>query len=251
MPPEQTLDVAAIDAEMLALTNPERAAREKAYLKSDLVHYGLTVPTLHRIAKASAKPLDHDQLVVAVTELWDEPREAPVHERRFVAADMLANRARILTPDDLPLVEHLLREARTWAIVDTLAPWVVGYLAERYPDELTPVLDAWVHDDDFWMRRTVLLCHLIPLREGRGDWQRFTRYADDLLNDSEFFVAKALGWVLRDTGRRRPEMVLAWIEPRIAAMQTVSCREALKPLAADDQERLRAARGVPRHPPEP
>jgi 3-methyladenine DNA glycosylase AlkD len=251
-PPLPTPD--SLDQALRDHADPVRAAKEKQYLKSDLNHYGVGVPTMHRLAAVAAKPFDRESLLDVATDLWDEPTEAPVFERRFLAADLLSNRTELLTPNDLPLVERLCREARTWAIIDTLAPRVVGPMATRYPDELTPVLDSWAIDPDHWMRRTALLAHLIPLRDGRGDWPRFTRYADALLDDREFFVAKAIGWVLRDTGRRRPEMVLEWVEPRYASMTAVTAREAVKPFSADEQVHLKALRSsirAPRDRPQP
>lgn len=235
-------DADALDEALRRAGDPERSVKEKQYLKSDLVHYGVPVPTIHRLAADAASGQSHDGLVTLATTLWDEPFAGPVFERRFLAADLLANRTDVLRPDDVALVERLLREARTWAIIDTLAPRVVGPLAERHPDVLTPVLDRWSVDPDFWIRRSCLLTHLLPLRAGRGDWARFTRYADTLLDDRQFFVAKALGWVLRDTGRRRPDMVLTWVEPRIARMQAVTAREAVKPFDPTVRERLELAR---------
>lgn len=232
----------ALDAALRDHANPERAEKEKQYLKSDLAHYGVPVPTIHQVATRQSRTLDRPSLLTTVTSLWDEPAGSPVHERRFLAADLLANRPDLLTPTDVALLERLLRQARTWAIIDTLAPRVVGPLAERYSDDMTPVLDDWASDDDFWLRRSALLAHLIPLRDGRGDWERFARYADQLLTDREFFVAKALGWVLRDTGRRRPELVLEWVRPRVAGMSAVTLREALKPFQPDVQQELRRQR---------
>lgn len=238
----------ALDDALRQHANPQRAVKEEQYLKSGMTHYGVSVPSMHRLAAGSAKNLDRPSLLDVTTRLWDEPKQAPVFERRFLAADLLSARTELLTPADLPLIERLCRQAHTWAIVDMLAPRVVGPLATRYPDELTPVLDAWAGDADHWMRRTALLAHLIPLRDGRGDWQRFTRYADALLDDREFFVAKAIGWVLRDTGRRRPQMVLEWVEPRFTRMTPVTAREAIKPFPVDDQARLKALRPSVRAP---
>lgn len=234
-----------LDEQLRALARDDRAAREKAYLKSTLVHYGVPVPAMHRLAATVGQQLERDDLLQLATSLWDEPRGAPVHERRFLAADLLATRNDLLTPTDIPLVERLIRESRTWALVDTLAPAVVGPLSERHPDGLTPVLDRWAAADDMWLRRAALLAHLVPLRTGGGDWDRFTRYADALLADPEFFVRKAIGWVLRDTARRRPDMVLAWVEPRASRMSGVTLREAVKPFDEHDRERV-LARGRPR-----
>lgn len=237
---ERPRTVGALDAALRASARPERAEQEKAYLKSSLVHYGVPVPTIRAQARL-ASDLDHDDLLHLVTALWDEPAQAPVHERRMLAAELLKARTDLLTPDDLALLERLLRQSRTWALVDTLAPSVVGPLSERYPSEVEPWLDRWACDHDFWLRRSALLVHLLPLRAGRGDWGRFTRYADAMLGDSEFFVRKAIGWVLRDTGRRRPQLVLAWVEPRVSLMSGVTVREAVKPFDPDTRDRLLAA----------
>jgi 3-methyladenine DNA glycosylase AlkD len=101
-------------------------------------------------------------------------------------------------PSDIELIERLLRQSRTWALVDGLAASVVGNLVERYP-ELSETLNRWSIDDDFWIRRSALLALLLPLREGQGDFERFGRYADAMLEEREFFIRKAIGWVLRET----------------------------------------------------
>ena len=83
---------------------------------------------------------------------------------------------------------------------------------------------------------------LRPLRRGEGDFDRFARYADMMLAEREFFIRKAIGWVLRDTGRRRPDLVAAWLEPRAGQASGVTLREAVKPLPPDTAARLLAAR---------
>ena len=233
-----------LDREIREHADADRADKAKAYLKSDLTHYGVATPVLHDIARRTARPLARGELLTLAAELWDEPEQHPVYERRFVAADLLAARADVLTPEDVTLLDRLLRESRTWALIDTLAPRVVGPVAEAHPEALTPVLDHWATDPDFWLRRTALLSHLLPLRSGGGDWQRFTRYADDLLHDREFFVAKAIGWVLRDTGRRRPGLVQEWVIPRATRMSAITVRVAAKPLPPAAQEQIRRLRSA-------
>ncbi len=153
---------------------------------------------------------------------------------------LLADHAEALVPADAALVERLIRESGTWALVDVLAAAVMGSMAERYP-ELNAVLDRWAADADFWVRRAALLALLGPLRQGDGDFARFGRYADMMLAEREFFIRKAIGWVLRDTGRRRPGLVAAWLEPRIGLVSGVTLREAVKPLPPETAARLLAA----------
>jgi 3-methyladenine DNA glycosylase AlkD len=86
-----------------------------------------------------------------------------------------------------------------------------------------------------------LLTYLVPLREGLGDFDAFAAKADRMLEEREFFVRKAIGWVLRDTGRRRPELVVDWLEPRAHRAAGLTVREAVKHLPDADRARIRAA----------
>jgi 3-methyladenine DNA glycosylase AlkD len=86
-----------------------------------------------------------------------------------------------------------------------------------------------------------MLALLVPLRRGAGDFERFARYADQLLDEREFFIRKAIGWVLRETGKRRPDLVAAWLAPRTGRASGVTVREAVKPLPPAQREELLAA----------
>ena len=63
-----------------------------------------------------------------------------------------------------------------------------------------------------------------------------------LLEEREFFVRKAIGWVLRDTGRKRPDLVYCWLLPRATRASGVTLREALKVLSEEQRSKLEAAR---------
>ncbi len=80
-----------------------------------------------------------------------------------------------------------------------------------------------------------MLALLVPLRRGDGDFDRFARYADAKLEEREFFIRKAIGWVLRDTSRIRPDLVYGWLLPRAAWASGVTLREAVKHLTHDQQ----------------
>lgn len=233
--------VAQVDAELRAAADPDRAVQERAYLKSSIDHLGVRVPETRAIvgrALPRRSAPTHDLVVGVAEALW----AAPVHERRLAACQVLALHVGTLGAADLVLVERLLREAKTWALVDVLAPDVAGPIFEADPAAAGPVLDRWNVDEDFWVRRASLLALLKPLRAGGGDWDRFCRYADALWLDREFFVRKALGWVLRDTSKKRPDLVFAFVLPRAASASGVTIREAVKHLSSEQQEAVAAAR---------
>lgn len=241
-----TLDVPAaraqLDAALRAAGTPERAAQEKRYLKSDLRHYGATMPVINRVTRAfsGAHPdLTREELRDLVDALW----EPEVHELRMAAVELMTLRSAVLEPEsDLAWLEPLLRTARTWALVDPLAAEVVGPLADRAPEGARTLLDRWATDEDLWMRRAVLLRFLLPLRRGdRAAFARFAAYADGMLEEKAFFIRKAIGWVLREYGKREPEEVARWLEPRLTRVAGLTVREACKRLPDASREALLAA----------
>jgi 3-methyladenine DNA glycosylase AlkD len=226
-----------IEAELRAAGTPERAEHERRYLRSDLEHFGVTVFAIRRIVLAAASAESRAELLELVEALWARP----VHECRRAAVELLEWDVELLEAADIALLERLLRESRTWALVDDLAANVVGPLVERNL-ELQSTLDRWAADDDFWIRRSALLANLLALRRGEGDFERFGRYADSMLEEREFFIRKAIGWVLRDTARKRADLVFQWLLPRAARASGVTVREAVKPLSDEQRQAILDAR---------
>jgi len=212
---------------MRLLGTPERAASEKAYLKSSREHYGTSVPNMRIVAKEflRAHPaLVHDELLALCSALWSQP----VHERRMLAVELLVARPKLLDGGDLPWIEQRLRESETWALVDSLAGQVVAAIVLTDRSQVA-TLDRWVSDNDFWIRRSAVLGLSKVLRNG-DELERFFRYADTLLAEKEFFIRKVLGWVARETGRCHPDEVSAWLRRNLVRMNGVTIREAVKHL---------------------
>ena len=86
-----------------------------------------------------------------------------------------------------------------------------------------------------------MLALLLSLRDGAGDWNRFARYADRMLEEKEFFIRKAIGWILRETAKRRPELVVEFVEARIDRIAGLTLREAVRHLDPPQRDRLMAA----------
>lgn len=189
-----------------------------------------------RTVKRDHRELDRRGLVALVGILW----KMPVFERRMIAVLLLEAFEPLLRPADMALLERLIRQSKTWAFVDELAIVITGPLVARYP-HLLPVLDRWAREDDFWLRRSAMLALLRPLRRGEGDFRRFAWYADQMLKDREFFIRKAIGWVLRETGKPQPDIVYAWLLPRATRASGVTVREAVKYLSSAQRAEVLAA----------
>jgi 3-methyladenine DNA glycosylase AlkD len=241
-------DVARIERELRAAGSPDRAAGSQNYLKSTLEFTGTTVPCVRAIVtgwRREHPDLTGRRLTEVAAELWDRP----YFECRLAAVILLTDRRKLLVAADAALIERLLRTSGTWALVDALAADVMGSMVERF-GALTATLDRWAADENFWIRRSAMLALLVPLRRGDPtNFDRFASYADAMLGEREFFIRKAIGWVLRETAKRQPGLVADWLAPRIHRASGVTVREAVKWLPAAQREALLAAYRERKQPP--
>ncbi len=235
--------VTALPDDLLARLRPQavpgRADGERRYLRSTLQHLGVPMPMLRATTRDFLR--DHSDLDAGTrlrlaALLWQRQN----YELRRVAVLLLEDVADDLDADALDLIEGLVRDAHTWALVDPLAIGVIGRSA-LHDDRVWQWTDRWAADDDLWVRRTALLAHLPALRIDRTRFDHFAGHADGLLDDGEFFIRKAIGWVLREVARRDAAVVTAWLEPRTSRMSGVTIREAVRHLPAEDRDRLLAA----------
>ena len=233
--------LAGLADELRTLATPERARNEKAYLKSDLEHLGVRVPDVRRVTLKLTRvhlPRELGPTLAFADELW-----APkVHELRMAAVELLIDRADLLNEGHLPYLERLVREARTWALIDGIAPGIVGRLLVR-DEAVESTLISWAADADFWVRRAAVLAYLRAVPSGSVAFARFAALADPLLEDKEFFVRKALGWVLREHGKKAPAEVFAWLWPRRQRAARLTLREAAKFLSEEQRLNLLADPG--------
>ncbi|RFU37534.1 DNA alkylation repair protein [Actinomadura logoneensis] len=236
-------EVTRIVRDLRAQADPARAEAERGYLKSSFAHIGVPVPVVRRIAVASvrARP-SRDDLLALADGLWVVTESGrPVHEARLAAVEVLIKRVDVLEPGDLAFAERLVRDSSTWALVDNLAEKVVGVLALSYP-QVADELDTWVGDEYLWIRRAAILALLAGIRRGTPDVARVDRYGEASLDETEFFIRKALGWVLRELSRKDPAWVADWTSRHLARMSTVTFREAVRHLPPETTAALTRAR---------
>ena len=239
---DPAIAVAAARAALTARGSPDRAVGAKAYLKSELDFLGVDAAGLRATAREiveSRPELDHDRLLTLVRALWEEP----VFELRALGVALLERRERLLGADDLGLIEELLRLSGTWALVDWTCTKVAAPVVARAP-RASKVLERWSRDADFWMRRAAMLTLLPELRAGRGDFALFARFASRMVDEREFFIRKAIGWVLRDVSRKRPELAFGFLAEHIDRVSGLTLREGAKYLTAAQREALGLGRSA-------
>ena len=230
--------LAQILAELAPSASPERAVREKAYLKSQLQFLGVGIPRVRAATMAALKNLEKQQKITAnqLRDLGVAAWATDSHDARAIACALLEKRARQLTVTDLPWLEDLLRRSLTWAYVDQIAVHAVGQIVRNEPQAAKTLLANWANDKDFWLRRSALLALLGEMRAGGAfDHAQFEAWAVPMLGEKEFFIRKAIGWILRDVAGKNPQWLRGFLERHAAQMSPLSLREARRGVERAEQ----------------
>jgi 3-methyladenine DNA glycosylase AlkD len=226
--------VAATREAYAPLAVPADAGPMAAYMKGVAPFLGIRTPVRRAALRTAWAPLGPPpaagDLASAARALWAEPeREYP-----YAACDLLARFAGRHAPAPFlaGTVEPLLVTRPWWDTVDGLGSAAVRPLLARFP-ELVAVTDGWSASGDRWLVRSAILDQLGGRAATDQDrlFERCRRHG----GDREFFVAKAIGWALRDHARTAPDAVRAFVAR--TALQPLSVREALKHVV-DRAERL-------------
>lgn len=237
---DQTTVVAQLAESLAGNATAERAEKEKRYLKSDLRFIGASVPVVRRVARAfvgNRPDLTRGDLNELVEALWN----TRTHELRSVGIAVLELRGDLLRKSDARRLMGLIDRSATWAHVDWLAIKVVGALAARVP-AVEIDLDHWSRHTNFWVRRSAILACHDRLAAGQGDFENFERRAIPMLQEREFFIRKAIGWVLRSTCKRTPSRTIGFVERHAGEMSALTFKEATRALESSQQRRLQLLR---------
>ena len=219
-----------------AAGSAKRAVGTKAYLKSELRFYGTTMPEIRRAANDYAREhrdLTRAELRRIVDELWSTDR----FELRSAGIALLSRYAELLTERDLTWLVGFVRRSKTWAHVDWLAADVIGGVVGESRTALRR-LPVWARDENFWVRRTALLAQLRTLSHEAGDFPLFARLAAPMLGEREFFIRKAIGWILREVSKKRPDLTFVFLRENRGKVSGLTLSEGAKYLPASQRRAL-------------
>ena len=218
---------AFVSGQLGAHADPAKAGPMAAYMKTAMPFYGVVKPERDRIAAAITArfPInDHDTYERAVTSLWDLSHR----EEKYLAIRMARLYADFVTPRSLALYKRLIQDGACWDCVDEIAIHLVGRVLYRHRSAVSPTLDAWIDDQDMWLRRTALLSQIH--HKGDTDEERLFGYCRQTADETAFFIRKAIGWALRDYSAAAPERVLAFLRHNRGRLSGLSFREAARRL---------------------
>lgn len=199
--------VAKVRNELRELATPKRAKDSEWFFKTGPGEYGegdlflgVTMPDLRKVAKKH-KDLALADIKVLLESKW--------HEERMLALVIMVNQYKKADePEQKKLYDFYLdntNRINNWDLVDTSARDITGAYIFHHP-ELIPKLDELAESDVLWERRIAVISTFYFINQ--GDPTETIKLAEKLLNDSEDLMQKAVGWALREMGKRVGRQVL-------------------------------------------
>ena len=191
--------VEEIQRRLQKLGNRQRAKILQGFFKTGPGEYGegdiflgIRVPELRKLAKAY-----QDIPLKDVRQLL----KAPIHEERLLSLLILVNKYSKGNETEKKLIYDLyLRNTRyinNWDLVDVTAEHIVGtFLMNKNREPLYCLAES----NSLWERRISIMStfHFIK----RHDFSDTLKISKILISDEEDLIHKAVGWMLRETGKR-------------------------------------------------
>lgn len=208
--------------------NQEVAEKQAAYLRHQFEFIGLKTPVRRQLQKVFLANLCKNKVIdwSFVWKMW----QLPEREFQYLAADYLIKMKKYLINADLFEIKKLAVAKSWWETVDTLDE-LVGYLllTDKSLSVLTEI-EKWAVDDNFWVRRLAIDCQL-GFKEKTDTVlleSVLTKNLSGSTFDQEFFINKAIGWVLRDFSKTDADWVREFIKINGHKMSKLSYRESSK-----------------------
>lgn len=236
MHPAAAAAVAALDA----LADPQVAQQRASFFQTGPGQYaegdrfiGVTVPLLRRLHR------EHRGLPLAALH---DLLASEIHEHRLLATvDYAWSYPRANDEGRAALYAHYLAHTHrinNWDLVDTSAEHVVGAHLDVVG---SAILDELAASTLLWERRIAMLATFHRIKRGEAD--DALHVARLLLHDPEPLLHKAVGWMLREVGKRVDQaLLLAFLDAHAAAMPAVMRSYAVEHLDPQVRARYRSRR---------
>ena len=169
---------------------------------------GLKVPQTREVVKAAGKDLPLSEVPRLLMNRWHEVRLCGllilVSKFEKLATKRLENdETAIQGRDDIvTMYLHYAEQANNWDLVDLSAPKILGHwllLPSDLGDKMS-VLDELAQSPCLWKQRMSIVCSWKTSQMGDPSW--CLRYAEIHLHHPHDLMHKAVGWMLREMGKR-------------------------------------------------
>ena len=203
--------------------NPEYAEGQKAYMKNRFDFLGIKTPLRREISKAFLKkqnlPEKKDSETI-IKYFWNKPQR----EFQYFAQELCFKYAKQYEQKDIKLFEFMITNKSWWDTVDLIASKILGEYFKKFPEQIKKHTDNWLKSGNIWLQRSAVLFQL--KYKDKTDFELLSYIIISLSDSKEFFINKAIGWILREYGKTNPQRVKSFVENN--KLSPLSRKEALR-----------------------
>jgi 3-methyladenine DNA glycosylase AlkD len=228
------ISVKQIKSDLLKQANKEDARFLQRFFKTGKGQYGegdlflgIRVPVLRKLARQyNGVSLDDAARLL----------RSKFHEERMLALIIMVNQYRKSDPCGKEAVYNLyldhMKYINNWDLVDTSAEHIVGaYLLDR---DRNPLYGLAI-SGDLWKRRIAILSTFHFIR--RNQFDDTLAISGILLNDREDLIHKAVGWLLREVGKRDIKAEEAFLIKHYRTMPRTMLRYAIEKIPEEKRRK--------------
>lgn len=217
----------------------ERAEHSKRFFKTGKgeygegdVFYGLNTPEMKSLVQKYWDSICPQDIQVLLN--------SEVHEERMIGLLILVKKYEKNTVAQKLIFDFYLENTKNinnWDLVDVTAPNIVGsYLL----DKDRKILHELAKSNNLWEKRIAIISTLSFIR--KNDFQDTLIISKILLNDKHDLIHKAVGWMLREVGKRNQEIEENFLKKYYKTMPRTMLRYAIEKF--DEEKRLEYLRRV-------
>jgi len=204
------------------IAKPNKAAFFQRFFKTGKGQYGygdiflgLSVPEVRSVAR------EYRDLSI---ESCFQVLKSKFHEERMLALMILLAKYRKSESEIKNKIYTLYLKNRkhvnNWDLVDLSAGWIVG------PHIPTAMLNQLVKSKNLWDRRIAVLSTFHHIR--KNEFTRTLALAEKLLKDEEDLMHKAVGWMLREVGKRDEKVLKGFLKSYCTKMSRTMLRYSIE-----------------------
>lgn len=220
-------------AELQGVASAEKRAVMMRFFKTAPGEYGegdeflgIPVPLVRSIAKGFSSKADMETIGRLIISPW--------HEVRLCALLLLIERLKKRPEEHDNIYQFYLKNScfvNNWDLVDLSAPQIVGQYLLGRPRQMLYDLAA---DALLWNRRIAVVSTLTFIRH--RDFTDTLKLVELLMSDKESLMHKAMGWMLREIGKRDERTLTSFLDKRAAYLPRTALRYSLERLS-DEQRK--------------
>lgn len=221
--------VLLIKKELSKVADKDYASELKRFFKTGKGEYGegdrfigVTVPNLRSVAKRHMEFLSLEHFGALLN--------SPIHEHRFLALVALVEKYKRASHEieRKKYCDFYIRSSRrvnNWDLVDVSAPYIAGeYCVTKGPT----LLRKLARSKSLWERRIAIVATFAFIKRDRPE--QAIRIAKILMRDKHDLIQKAVGWMLREAGKKNVSILLSFLDRNVTSMPRTMLRYAIERL---------------------